>query len=105
MYHQSNISINNCFSDALIENSKPNERPKSAKKKSPPKPEPSPPPAGTSKKDDKSSSSLAKLDDLPSLGGLASRKQQHKTDFDDFGFEDDFEDSAGASSSNKKPPK
>ena len=45
-----------------------------------------------------------KVDDLPSLGGPASRKQNHN-DFEDFGFEDDYDDSAGASSSNKKPPK
>ena len=90
------------FSDNLISNSVPQDRPKSAKKKSPPKQqEPSPPPAAA-KKDEKTS--LSKLDDLPSLGGPASRKQNHN-DFEDFGFEDDYEDSAGASSSNKKPPK
>ena len=89
------------FSDNLISNSVPQDRPKSAKKKSPPKQEPSPPPPAA-KKDDKTS--LSKLDDLPSLGGPASRKQNHN-DFEDFGFEDDYDDSAGASSSNKKPPK
>lgn len=87
------------FSDNLISNSVPQDRPKSAKKKSPPKQEPSPPPPAA-KKDDKTS--LSKLDDLPSLGGPASRKQNHN-DFEDFGFEDDYDDSAGASSSNKKP--
>jgi hypothetical protein len=46
---------------------------------------------------------MSKLDDLPSLSGPGARKQKH-TEFDDFGFEDDLDDSAGASS-NKKPVK
>jgi len=97
--NKSKILFADEFSDNLISNSVPQDRPKSAKKKSPPKQEPSPPPPAA-KKEDKTS--LSKLDDLPSLGGPASRKQNHN-DFEDFGFEDDYDDSAGASSSNKKP--
>ena len=89
------IFFNLSFSDHLFsDNLAPSapERPKSAKKKSPPAKEPSPPPA--KKEEPAKGTSLAKLDDLPSLGGPGAKANKNKNDFDAFQFEDDFEDSA-----------
>ena len=92
--------------DYSVDNKSPQERPKSAKRKSPENPtkdqgkkELQSAPGPNLKKTANENSSLAKLDDLPSLGGPkkpagVQGKKGGKNDFADFDFGDDYEDSS-----------